>query len=192
MKRIIIAGSALFFAATTSFAQTDYASLNRNEITASHSVKPDRKEIRMARREEALKEATYATAEQFNSDFPDASNVHWSRKEFEKATFWQGGKKLSAFYDFDSQLIGTVSDVNMDDLPAIAKAHIRRFYPGFVPQAAILFDDNEFNESDMVLYERQFEDADNYFVEMAKGKKKIVLKVDMAGDVSYFTNMKEK
>jgi hypothetical protein len=192
MKRIIIAGSVLLFATTASFAQTDFASVNNNGGTVHYVSKSNRKEIRMARREEALKEPTWSTAEQFDRDFPDASNVHWSRKEFEKATFTENGKKLSAFYDFDSQLIGTVSDVNMNDLPAIAQNHIRRYYPGFTPQAAILFDDNEFNESDMILYERQFNDADNYFIEMAKGNKKIVLKVGMNGDVSYFTRMKEK
>lgn len=40
----------------------------------------------------------------------------------------------------------------------------------------------------MILYGQQFADEDNYFVELVKGSKKIVLRSNMAGDVSFFSN----
>ena len=40
----------------------------------------------------------------------------------------------------------------------------------------------------MMLYGQQFADADNYFVELSKDNKKIVLQVNMSGEVFYFAN----
>ena len=41
----------------------------------------------------------------------------------------------------------------------------------------------------MVLYGNAFEDADNYFVELANNDKTIVLQVSMDGLVSYFKDL---
>ena len=54
-----------------------------------------------------------------------------------------------------------------------------------------MFDDNEFNETDMVFYGSSFEDADNYFVQLEKTDKNIVIKVTPEGVVSYFTQIKK-
>jgi hypothetical protein len=53
-----------------------------------------------------------------------------------------------------------------------------------------MFDDNEYNESDMLLYGQLFEDEDSYFVEVQKDDKRIILQVSMDGQVSYFTAMR--
>ena len=42
----------------------------------------------------------------------------------------------------------------------------------------------------MVLYNQQFMDNNNYFVEMKSENKRIVLRVNMEGDVFYFTQTK--
>jgi len=42
----------------------------------------------------------------------------------------------------------------------------------------------------MMLYGKQFEDADNYFVELTKGAKKIIVQVDSQGLVFFFTELK--
>ena len=41
----------------------------------------------------------------------------------------------------------------------------------------------------MNLFDLQFDDADNYFVELEKDNKKIVVQVNMSGDVSYFKRL---
>jgi len=192
MKKTIIVSSVLLVMATASFAQTEIASVKKQEKATRHQLREEKKEARLVKKEEELKEPTYMAAQQFSIDFPDATDIHWSKKDFEKASFMQNGKKLSAFYDFNSKLIGTVSDASFDELPAAAKKHIARYYPGYTPQAVILFDDNESNATDMILYDTRFKDADNYFVEMTKGGKNIVLMVSLPSDVSYFTNMNGK
>lgn len=192
MKKTIIISSALIVIATASFAQSEIASVKKQEKVTRHELREEKKEARQVKKEEDLKEPSYMTAQQFAIDFPNATDVHWSKKDFEKASFMQDGKKLSAFYDFESKLIGTVSDASFDGLPDAAKKHIARYYPGYTPQAVILFDDNEYNPTDMILYDTRFDDADNYFVELKKGDKNIVVMVSLAGEVSYFTNMNGK
>ena len=41
----------------------------------------------------------------------------------------------------------------------------------------------------MIMYGVQFDDADNYFVELSKGSSKIVVKVDMKGEVTFFKQL---
>jgi len=42
----------------------------------------------------------------------------------------------------------------------------------------------------MILYEQLFQDEDNYFVELKKENKEIILEVNMNGDVSLFKQLK--
>jgi hypothetical protein len=41
----------------------------------------------------------------------------------------------------------------------------------------------------MLLYGLQFDDMDNYFVEISRGTRNIVLRVDTTGYVEFFTIM---
>jgi len=75
-------------------------------------------------------------------------------------------------------------------LPENAQKRIKKEYPGYDATAVIKFDDNEANDMDMILYGMSFNDADNYFVELNKDNKIIVVKVDMEGQVSYFKAIK--
>ena len=54
----------------------------------------------------------------------------------------------------------------------------------------ILFDDNEVNESDIWFYNTRFNDADSYFVRLQNANKRIIVQVDMNGDISYFASLK--
>ena len=74
-------------------------------------------------------------------------------------------------------------------MPAGGQKEIKKKYKDYSIGKVIFFDDNEFNEMDMLLYGLQFDDADNYFVELAKGTSKIMVKVNAAGDVSFFKQL---
>ena len=41
----------------------------------------------------------------------------------------------------------------------------------------------------MVLFGDPFDDVDNYFVALNKGKEEIILRVDMNGNVNYFKKL---
>ena len=126
----------------------------------------------------------------FRKDFPRASNVQWTRADmFDEAGFSVDGKTYKAFYDYESNLVGTTTPKTIKDLPANAQKEISTKYKDYTPRGVLLFDDNQINETDMLLYGTQFDDADNYFVELAKGSDVIVVRVAMDGDVYFFKNL---
>ncbi len=62
-------------------------------------------------------------------------------------------------------------------------------YKDYTIGPVVFYDDNEANSTDMILYGEQFEDADNYFVELSKGTKKIVVQVSPEGVVYFFKQL---
>jgi hypothetical protein len=74
-------------------------------------------------------------------------------------------------------------------MPDNARKCIEKHYSDYTTQSVILFDDNEYNSSDMILYGNAFEDADNYFVELSNNNRKIVLQVNMEGLVTFFKDI---
>ena len=53
----------------------------------------------------------------------------------------------------------------------------------------MFFDDNELNETDMILWAIQFDDKDLYFVELAKDANKIIVMCNLEGEVSFFKQL---
>ena len=126
----------------------------------------------------------------FKEDFGYIPNVVWSRDDnFDMATFTQNGQKTQAFYDQESNLVGTTTEKSFTDLPERSQQEIKTKYKDYSIGPVILFTDNENNDTDMILYGSPFEDADNYFVELTRGNDKIVLRVDTPGFVYFFKNI---
>lgn len=180
---------------TAAFAQapSDYAAVKKDIKVANKeeaSIKKEKREEKKALRKLEGKQASYQSRQQFAQDFDNVSNVEWKRTSyFDEATFTKDGHTMTAFYDYQNQLVGTTETKSFADLPAAAQKNINDKFKDYKVQEVILFDDNEDNETDMLLFGHQFDDADNYFVELQKDNKAIVLKADMMGEVSFFTNM---
>lgn len=189
MKNVLIIGSLLVFTATTAFAQDEMVYNEPAGFILHKTTKAQREENRLIRREKAASSPSYMTAQHFMIDFPNATNVTWKRFDFEEASFTLNGKEMKAFYDPDNVLIGTTTPANYSDLPANAQKEIEKYYKDYTPKSVMLFDDNEFNDTDMILYGNAFEDEDNYFVEMTNNNKTVVLQVNMEGLVSYFKDI---
>lgn len=193
MKKLMISSLAFLLAAASMQAQTGYAALKKDihqsnkELT---SAKKEKKEERKALRKLEGKEPTYQSKQQFYQDYGDVPNVTWKRTGyFDEATFLQHGIKTTAYYDFKNQLVGTTQPKTFTDLPAAAQKFINKKYKGYKAVKVILYDDNEDNDSDMLLYGHQFDDSDNYFVELQQGSKDIIVEVAMNGEVAFFTTM---
>lgn len=194
MKKLLIASAATFILAAAANAQTSTA-LVKNEIKSDKKhesvIKKEKKADRKALKKLEGKEVAYMSKQNFASDFRNTPAKSWKREEnFDEVTFTKGGKDMTAYYDSDSKLVGTTMNKSFSNLPASAQKEINKRYKGYSKNGVIFFDDNELNETDMVLYGNQFDDADNYFVELQKGADKIVLQVSMEGGVKYFTSEK--
>jgi hypothetical protein len=185
MKNLIASAIVLVFGIVTAQAQTQ---------TSSKEIKKELKTEKKTANKEARKmNATAVNArskDSFLGDFPNATDVKWARSaQFDEATFSVNGIKTTAYYDYGSNLVGTTTNKKFADLPAAAQKQIKKDYKDYVVGSVILFDDNENNDTDMLLYGAQFEDADHYFVTIAKGGHEDVLMVTMKGGVSYFHKM---
>jgi hypothetical protein len=183
MKKVLLA------AAVTLFTGLVYSAKAGDFANMKESKKQLRKEKREKRRELWLHSASRATEEQFYHDFPGASDVSWDERAFAEATFNDGTGIKTAYYDLDNELVGTTAEVDISMLPAGAKEHIAKKYPGYSIEKVILFDDNEANETDMFLFDNSFSDEDTYFPLLTNGTDKIILKVNTDGAVSFFKDL---
>lgn len=189
MKKIFLALSIMLTAATVTFAHSNADRRERKEERKER--REIRKEFRKLRRAEDRNEVSDLTRNQFAIDFPDAKDVRFVKtKEFDEVFFISGKKKMKAYYDYDNELVGTTQKKTFADLPENAQKEINKKYAGYNIDGVIKFDDNEINETDMVLYGTSFDDADNYFVELKNDSKDVIVKVDPAGYASFFKDMK--
>ena len=185
MKNIFLTAGIVIMAATATFA---YNSTDRNY------AKNERKEGNKAPRRKHKMENNYLvsgfTKIQFGKDFPGATNVEFvNTKNFDEVYFISGKRILKAYYDYNYNLLGTTEKKSFTDLPENAQKKILEKYAGFTIADVVKFDDNESNDTDMILYGTSFDDKDNYFVELENAGKATVVQVDLEGRVSFFTNM---
>lgn len=128
--------------------------------------------------------------ENFIVDFGTIPDVRWQRLgTFDEAIFKKNGKEMIANYDIDGKLVGTTQVVTYAEVPARGQQEISKRYKDYKVTTVIFYDDNEANDTDMIMYGIQFDDADNWFVELAKGTEKLVVKVDKEGEVTFFKQL---
>lgn len=96
---------------------------------------------------------------------------------------------MKAYYDFDSKLVGTTCMKTFADLPAGAQKEIKTRYNGYTIGPVVFFEDNAANETDMMYLGTQFEDADNYFVELSKDNKTVLYQVNSHGELFFFKEL---
>lgn len=158
-----------------------------------NAAKEARKEQKAERKELRKLEGTNVdprAKSSFMTDFGNLPNVTWKRLgTFDEVRFTKDGKPMTAFYDSDGRLVGTTSPSTFAALPAPAQTEIKNKYKDYTVGQVVFYDDNEINETDMVMYGIQFDDADNYFIEMSKGTNKIVLRVNPGGTVFFFKQL---
>lgn len=189
MKNMIFIGSMVLFTGTTAFAQSEMAYNQPNDITTHKTSKATKEEISAAKKVKTYNIPNYSTEQQFMEDFPKVTDVSWNTRGYEEATFVLNGKHMKAFYDYNSKLIGTTSEATYADLPEAAKKYIEKHYKNYTPGTVILYDDNEYNSTEMMLYGDPFEGEDNYFMELSNNNKTIVLQIGMDGLVTYFKDI---
>ena len=194
MKKFFLLSTAAVLMATSLSAQTskkeykqEAKAVHKEEHLEKKEAKKEKKELRKLEGTEV----SYQSKEAFQKDFQNVLNPSWERTAyFDEATFTnKHGKRVTAYYDYGAELVGTTMPKTFSDLPVSAQKYINNKYSGYSKGEVIFFHDNQENESEMVLFGDPFADVDNYFIALNKGKEKIVLRVDKSGEVSYFKKM---
>lgn len=195
MKKVILLMVAVMATVSISQAQSVQEAQIKSEIKAvskkDPNAKAEKKELRKELRKLEGQDVGVITRDQFATDFGNVGAVKWKRSNYyDEASFIKNGVETTAFYDNNSQLVGTTMYKKITDLPAKAQKVINDKYKAYTKGSVLYFEDNDNNDTDMVLYDRQFDDADNYFVEVSKDGKNGVLQVTDSGTVSYFADIK--
>lgn len=196
MKKLMILSMAFLFSFPLVFGQVvnqekESIKKTKKEIKEGYGdVKPKKKALRHLEGDDV---STLAK-DHFYADFGNVPDVQWERVDlYDVATFMKDGKETKAYYDFDSHLVGTTNSVTFADLPENAQKKIKKEYADYDIGPVIYFNNNDSDESaeDLVLlYGIQFESEDNYFVELTKGTKKIVLQVLDSGEVFFYKDLR--
>lgn len=161
--------------------------VNKTGRAVKNESKAERRELRKL--EMSISVST-ASMNIFYADFGDVPGVNWHRSNYyEEATFIKDGHQETAFYDFYGKLVGTTQRKTFANLPAKGQKRINDKYRGYTIGPVIFFDDNEYNETDMILYNTQFQDEDNYFVELTKGAERLIVRSDVLGNISLFQKL---
>jgi hypothetical protein len=193
MKKIIVLTVAILSAAAVINAQDSDIALRKDIKDLKQeqaSIRKDKKEQKKELRKLEGQEVSYQSKQQFYVDFGNLPVSEWKRAAyFDEATFIMDGQVMQAYYDEDSQLVGTTTDKSFTDIPTVAQKYINNKYRDYDKGVVVFFDDNEANDMDMVMYGTPVDDSDMYFVELSKDNKRIVLGVDMDGNVSFFTQL---
>lgn len=184
----MVLAAASLLAVVTIQAQTSEEAVVKNDIK---QLKKEKRSDEISLKKLEGEQPSFESKQHFQADFANAQNVNWTRSSYmDEAIFTLNGVKEKAFYDYDGNLVGTVLPKQFSDLPQSAQKQIQKGYKDYTVNRVILYDDNENNDTDMLLYGSQFEDADNYFVELSKPGKTIILQVNLEGLVSFFKEMK--
>jgi hypothetical protein len=185
MKRLVILSMAVLFSLSIVKGQVQKTGKEQNK-----EVKKEQRAERVALRKLEGNTVSMVAKNNFSTDFGVVTNAQWNRvNTFDQVTFTKEGKQENAFYDSEGKLVGVTIPKVISDIPFKAQQEIKTKYKDYTVVKVLLNDDNESNDTDMLLYGVQFDDVDNYFVELAKGTQKIVLRVDMAGNVYFFKQL---
>jgi hypothetical protein len=179
MKRIIILCAVTFILTASAKAQNSEVGIINEQYSGKKETKKQK-----------LNEIIAQASDEFNEEFGPEPDVKWKKEGlFYRARFSKEGQHFKVYYDEQAKQVGSISRKSFAELPANAQQYIDSAYKGFKKKNVLYFDDNELNETDMILYGKQFEDMDSYFVELKKGHKKIVLKINTTGEVSFFKQL---
>jgi hypothetical protein len=177
MKKILFLSAAIFVFATAIHAQTAQSSL-RKVTSENKKEKPEKLKILQGT------EVSPAAKQAFSLIYGDIPAVWKRTTNYDQVTFTTEDEEKTSYYDADAKLVGTIIQKKFEDLPDGAQATINEKYPGYKKEAVAFFDDNELNSTDIVVFNRQFDDEDCYYVKLKKGNNEVLVKVKTSGDIS--------
>ena len=196
MKKIFLtAGILMVTAITATYAQFNVDDNNTKEVKSTKTLNEIQKEGTLSNQNAV----SVFTRDQFASDFPDATNIRFERTNgLNKVNYSQNGRKTTAYYDNNSELIGTFRNRSIRELPADAQIKIENEYPQFKVVEVLQFNVNSDNESyvdnsntDLDFIENiAGKVSNNYFVELKNDNTAIVLEVGLSGEISFFSTIK--
>ncbi|HMT96593.1 MAG TPA: hypothetical protein PKC62_07880 [Ferruginibacter sp.] len=193
MKKIILSmvaflmGASMVYAQVETMVSNDLKTAKNERKIYKEGEKRDKRELRILRGNNV----SYQSRQQFLNDFNKSSILKSERNSnYDIFTFNNNGKLTKAYYDANAQLLGTTQIKTLADLPEKARMSLAKTYKGYKIMEVLYFNDNDQNDSNMWLYNTQFDDENAYFVSLQKTNKRIIIQVYPNGDIRYFAALK--
>ncbi len=194
MKKILLLTFLSFVGITSLNAQSQKAYLKKNiaRIEKNEAILKKQKQANKQQLKTLIsKEASEQAKQQFVVDFGNLPVSLWERtNQYDEATFVKDGREYTAYYNFSTKLMGTTTIKNFYDLPEKAQYVIKDTYKSYTVGDIIEYDHNDSVPSNMMFFNQEVDDSDNYFVELKRGVRTIVVIVNNQGEVSFFTRLK--
>ena len=183
---LCVTSSATLFAQNEmkeSKLKKDIDSLNKIESELTKKEKAFKKELRALE----SKEVSDFTKKQFKEDFKNIKYVRWAKLErSDEATFLNANGLVSrAYYNDNSELMGTVTIKTFADLPETAQNKINEDYSDYRRILVLYYDDSNMNDAYILLFDEEISEPDTYFVELSKNGSNIVLGFSMKGELTF-------
>jgi hypothetical protein len=187
MKKLLLIAAAVFVFAATTDAQTSASSLKGGTKKVVTVNKKENLEKLKPLQGTVVNPAAKNAFTEIYGNIPAV----WKRTtNYDQVTFTSGDEEKISYYDADAKLVGTIIQKKFEDLPDDAQVAINKKYPGYKKEAVAFYDDNELNTTDIVVFNKQFEDEDCYYVKLKKDNDEILVKVKQSGEVYFFKKIK--
>src|ERR1700737_1215330 len=107
MKKLLLSSLAISLALAT--IQVQGQTTDKEGKSPDNSVQQGKKKKGQKLRKLEGDVVSELAKSHFYADFGDVSDVKWERRDvFDVATFTKDGQKITAYYDYDAELVGTV------------------------------------------------------------------------------------
>lgn len=186
MKKSLFLPAAVFVFASVINAQTTASSLKTTSGKVKKTAVINRKEHLELLKKMRGTEVSPAAKQAFARIYDNTPAVWKRTSNYDQVTFTAGGEEQTSYYDADAKLVGTIIQKKFEDLPDESQQYINEKYPGYKKEDVVFYNDNELNTTDIVVFNKQFEDYDCYYVKLKKGDDEILVKVKQTGEVLFF------
>jgi hypothetical protein len=179
MKKLLFLAAAIFVFAAVINAQTT-GSVLRKVTSVNKKEKLEKLKTLQGT------EVSPAAKQAFTQIYGDIPAVWKRTTNYDQVTFTSGDEEETSYYDADAKLVGTIKQKKFEDLPDDSQTIINAKYAGYKKEDVVFYDDNELNTTDIVVFNKQFEDEDCFYVKLKKDNDEIIVKVKQTGEVSFF------
>lgn len=126
----------------------------------------------------------------FIADFGFIRNAGWAKStKYNKVTFVKNGNPMTAYFNTQGEIIGTTAVKKFSDLPSSSQKIIKSRYNDYAIGDVIYFEDYRADDTDGILYGVKFQYPGNYFLELTKGAKRIIVEVNPEGEVLLYSEL---
>ncbi len=163
-------------------------------VSAKRSASAPKKETKGGKAGTRMSEETAAinpvAEENFKVEEGNTSRVRWTKEGiFDEASYVKDGIRMMDYFDFSGNLVATTSIRKFSDLPVKTQDKIKSEYKDYKVGTVLFYNDKREFPTEVYMYGHEFDSSDNWFVELKKDTRTLVLKISPDGEIFLFTEL---